>query len=174
MGCSDKGEIPPPLPVKGNTADYGNLLDNQDLTSPSTPPPPPPHQRVGVLIRDEKLLNDAWHFQWNKNPTHTWHSGQPPFIPPWWCFSPPITLNFTVLANAHGKRIWASQLVIRSTLLLFVLALCPVPPPPVQIRAQTWLIGWLLCLSRPSGYLLLLISGSSHSCTWATRVLLHC
>lgn len=61
MGCSDKGEIPPPLPVKGNT-DYGNLLDNQDLTSPSTPPPPPPYQRVGVLIRDEKLLNDAWHF----------------------------------------------------------------------------------------------------------------
>uniref|UniRef100_A0A671YVV5 Dedicator of cytokinesis 1 n=1 Tax=Sparus aurata TaxID=8175 RepID=A0A671YVV5_SPAAU len=45
MGCSDKGEIPPPLPVKGSTADYGNLLDNQDLTSPSTPPPPPPHQR---------------------------------------------------------------------------------------------------------------------------------
>uniref|UniRef100_A0A672IKG1 Dedicator of cytokinesis 1 n=1 Tax=Salarias fasciatus TaxID=181472 RepID=A0A672IKG1_SALFA len=39
------GETPPPLPVKGSTADYGNLLDNQDLTSPSTPPPPPPHQR---------------------------------------------------------------------------------------------------------------------------------
>uniref|UniRef100_A0A3B4EZ79 Dedicator of cytokinesis 1 n=1 Tax=Pundamilia nyererei TaxID=303518 RepID=A0A3B4EZ79_9CICH len=45
MGCSDKGETPPPLPLKSNTADYGNLLDNQDLTSPSTPPPPPPHQR---------------------------------------------------------------------------------------------------------------------------------
>uniref|UniRef100_A0A3Q2DTW0 Dedicator of cytokinesis 1 n=2 Tax=Cyprinodon variegatus TaxID=28743 RepID=A0A3Q2DTW0_CYPVA len=44
MGCSDKAEIPPPLPLKGN-ADYGNLFDNQDLTSPSTPPPPPPHQR---------------------------------------------------------------------------------------------------------------------------------
>lgn len=54
MGCSDKGETPPPLPVKGSTADYGNLLDNQDLTSPSTPPPPPPHQRVGVLIRPER------------------------------------------------------------------------------------------------------------------------
>lgn len=53
MGCSDKGETPPPLPLKSNTADYGNLLDNQDLTSPSTPPPPPPHQRVGVLIRAE-------------------------------------------------------------------------------------------------------------------------
>uniref|UniRef100_A0A3P9IW85 Dedicator of cytokinesis 1 n=1 Tax=Oryzias latipes TaxID=8090 RepID=A0A3P9IW85_ORYLA len=45
MGCPDRGETPPPLPVKGNTADYGNLLDNQDLTSPSLPPPPPPHQR---------------------------------------------------------------------------------------------------------------------------------
>ncbi|RVE59766.1 hypothetical protein OJAV_G00191790, partial [Oryzias javanicus] len=40
MGCPDKGETPPPLPVKGSTADYGNLLDNQDLTSPSTPPAP--------------------------------------------------------------------------------------------------------------------------------------
>ena len=54
MGCSDKGETPPPLPVKGSTADYGNLLDNQDLASPSTPPPPPPHPRVGVLIRPER------------------------------------------------------------------------------------------------------------------------
>lgn len=53
MGCSDKGETPPPLPVKGSTADYGNLVDNQDLMSPSTPPAPPPHQRVGVLIRAE-------------------------------------------------------------------------------------------------------------------------
>ncbi|XP_046888131.1 dedicator of cytokinesis protein 1 [Hypomesus transpacificus] len=42
-GC--KGETPPPLPVKGSTADYGNLQDNQDSASPSTPPPPPPHQR---------------------------------------------------------------------------------------------------------------------------------
>lgn len=53
MGCSDKGETPPPLPVKGSTADYGNLVDNQDLMSPSTPPAPPPHQRVGILIRAE-------------------------------------------------------------------------------------------------------------------------
>uniref|UniRef100_A0A8C5IA94 Dedicator of cytokinesis 1 n=1 Tax=Gouania willdenowi TaxID=441366 RepID=A0A8C5IA94_GOUWI len=48
--CSDKSETPPPLPLKGCSADYGNLLENQDLTSPSTPPPPPPHQRVGALI----------------------------------------------------------------------------------------------------------------------------
>ncbi|XP_018616629.1 dedicator of cytokinesis protein 1 isoform X2 [Scleropages formosus] len=42
--CSEKGETPPPLPVKGTMADYGNV-DNQDLASPTTPPPPPPHQR---------------------------------------------------------------------------------------------------------------------------------
>ncbi|XP_015202316.1 dedicator of cytokinesis protein 1 isoform X1 [Lepisosteus oculatus] len=45
MGYPEKGETPPPLPLKGSTADYGNLVDNQDLTSPTTPPPPPPHQR---------------------------------------------------------------------------------------------------------------------------------
>ncbi|KAJ8404831.1 hypothetical protein AAFF_G00332180 [Aldrovandia affinis] len=44
-GCSEKGETPPPLPMKGSMADYGNLVDNQDLTTPTTPPPPPPHQR---------------------------------------------------------------------------------------------------------------------------------
>ncbi|XP_075889561.1 dedicator of cytokinesis protein 1 [Nelusetta ayraudi] len=38
-------EVPPPLPLKGNTADYGNLQENQDASSPSTPPPPPPHHR---------------------------------------------------------------------------------------------------------------------------------
>uniref|UniRef100_A0A6Q2Y4B6 Dedicator of cytokinesis 1 n=1 Tax=Esox lucius TaxID=8010 RepID=A0A6Q2Y4B6_ESOLU len=48
MGA-DKGETPPPLPVKGISADYGNLLgDNQDLTSPSTPPPPPTHHPRNV------------------------------------------------------------------------------------------------------------------------------
>ncbi|XP_064176804.1 dedicator of cytokinesis protein 1 isoform X4 [Anguilla rostrata] len=45
MGCQEKGETPPPLPVKCSTGDYGNLVDNQDLTTPTTPPPPPPHQR---------------------------------------------------------------------------------------------------------------------------------
>lgn len=72
MGCSDKGEIPPPLPVKGSTADYGNLLDNQDLTSPSTPPPPPPHQRVGVLIRAERssLMMHGTHNETRGRYTH--------------------------------------------------------------------------------------------------------
>lgn len=42
----DMAEVPPPLPLKGSMADYGNLLENQDLISLPTPPPPPPHQRV--------------------------------------------------------------------------------------------------------------------------------
>lgn len=72
MGCSDKGETPPPLPVKGSTADYGNLLDNQDLTSPSTPPPPPPHQRVGVLIRAERS-SLMMHGTYNETRGHYTH-----------------------------------------------------------------------------------------------------
>lgn len=43
-GGLDKNDVPPPLPVKSSTADYGNLFENPDL-SPSTPPPPPPHHR---------------------------------------------------------------------------------------------------------------------------------
>ncbi|XP_067224876.1 dedicator of cytokinesis protein 1 isoform X3 [Chanodichthys erythropterus] len=44
-GYGDKGETPPPLPVKSSMGDYGNLMDNSDLASPTTPPPPPPHPR---------------------------------------------------------------------------------------------------------------------------------
>lgn len=146
MSCSDKGETPPPLPLKGNTADYGNLLDNQDLTSPSTPPPPPPHQRVGVLIRDEELLNDAWHFQWNRNPIHTLDIQVNLLFLMCWCFS---SSNFTVLANA--KRVSGSRLVIRSTLLLSVLSLSPVapPPPPSAIQGSD-MIDWMITLPLTS------------------------
>ncbi|NXH55831.1 DOCK1 protein, partial [Rhabdornis inornatus] len=48
MSSSDIPDIPPPLPLKGSTADYGNLLESQDLMSPTTSPPaqqrhlPPP------------------------------------------------------------------------------------------------------------------------------------
>ncbi|XP_031416415.1 dedicator of cytokinesis protein 1 isoform X3 [Clupea harengus] len=45
MGCAEKGEVPPPLPMKGSMADYGNLMDNPELASPTTPPPPLPHHR---------------------------------------------------------------------------------------------------------------------------------
>uniref|UniRef100_A0A673MML4 Dedicator of cytokinesis protein 1-like n=1 Tax=Sinocyclocheilus rhinocerous TaxID=307959 RepID=A0A673MML4_9TELE len=49
-GYGDKGETPPPLPVKCSMGDYGNLMDNSDLASPTTPPPPLPHQRVKLCI----------------------------------------------------------------------------------------------------------------------------
>nr|XP_021518109.1 dedicator of cytokinesis protein 1-like [Meriones unguiculatus] len=46
MTGMDVTDIPPPLPLKGNMADYGNLMENQDLmVSPTSPPPPPPPQR---------------------------------------------------------------------------------------------------------------------------------
>lgn len=46
MAGTDVAEVPPPLPLKGSTADYGNLMENQDLLGSPTPPPPPPHHRV--------------------------------------------------------------------------------------------------------------------------------
>uniref|UniRef100_A0A8C4M610 Dedicator of cytokinesis 1 n=1 Tax=Equus asinus asinus TaxID=83772 RepID=A0A8C4M610_EQUAS len=45
MTGMDVAEVPPPLPLKGSTADYGNLMENQDFIGSPTPPPPPPHQR---------------------------------------------------------------------------------------------------------------------------------
>uniref|UniRef100_A0A3B3UEC3 Dedicator of cytokinesis 1 n=1 Tax=Poecilia latipinna TaxID=48699 RepID=A0A3B3UEC3_9TELE len=91
MGCNDKGEAPPPLPLKSSTGDYGNLLDNQDLTSPSTPPPPPPHQRVGVLIgaqRNSLMMHGTWtetnvrssHLTFSSTSTITPLPSTPPFI----------------------------------------------------------------------------------------------
>lgn len=46
MSSSDSPDIPPPLPLKGSMADYGNLLESQDLISPTTSPPA--HQRVSA------------------------------------------------------------------------------------------------------------------------------
>ncbi|NXH80511.1 DOCK1 protein, partial [Edolisoma coerulescens] len=43
MSSSDIADVPPPLPLKGSTADYGNLMESQDLISPTTSPPA--HQR---------------------------------------------------------------------------------------------------------------------------------
>lgn len=40
------GETPPPLPIKSGMGDYGNLMENPELASPTTPPPHPLHQRV--------------------------------------------------------------------------------------------------------------------------------
>ncbi|NWV23329.1 DOCK1 protein, partial [Origma solitaria] len=44
MSSSDIPDVPPPLPLKGSTADYGNLMESQDLISPATSPPA--HPRV--------------------------------------------------------------------------------------------------------------------------------
>ncbi|EOA99340.1 Dedicator of cytokinesis protein 5, partial [Anas platyrhynchos] len=44
MSSADLTDIPPPLPLKGSMADYGNLMESQDLISPTTSPPA--HQRV--------------------------------------------------------------------------------------------------------------------------------
>ncbi|XP_040558501.1 dedicator of cytokinesis protein 1 isoform X4 [Gallus gallus] len=43
MSSADLADIPPPLPLKGSMADYGNLMESQDLISPTTSPPA--HQR---------------------------------------------------------------------------------------------------------------------------------
>ncbi|KAI5175063.1 Dedicator Of Cytokinesis Protein 1 [Manis pentadactyla] len=45
MPGMDVAEVPPPLPLKGSMADYGKLMENQDLMGSPVPPPPPPHQR---------------------------------------------------------------------------------------------------------------------------------
>ncbi|KAK2519517.1 hypothetical protein Q9233_011943 [Columba guinea] len=47
MSSSDIPDVPPPLPLKGSTADYGNLMESQDLISPTTSPPA--HQRMRKL-----------------------------------------------------------------------------------------------------------------------------
>lgn len=138
MGCSDKGETPPPLPVKGSNADYGNLLDNQDLTSPSTPPPPPPHQRVGVLIRAERsfLMMHATCNETRGRYTHL-TSGSASSTIPYPCTScanvcPSMHVShLCVIFLCHQRSVGISQLAARaharlSTPLLFIL----VPPPP--------------------------------------------
>ncbi|KAM9380128.1 dedicator of cytokinesis protein 1 isoform 7-T7 [Phaethornis superciliosus] len=42
MSSSDVPDVPPPLPLKGSMADYGNLMESQDLISPTTSPPAHP------------------------------------------------------------------------------------------------------------------------------------
>ncbi|XP_004701293.1 dedicator of cytokinesis protein 1 [Echinops telfairi] len=44
MAAMDVASVPPPLPLKGGMADYGNVMESPDSGS-LTPPPPPPHQR---------------------------------------------------------------------------------------------------------------------------------
>lgn len=58
MTGMDAAEVPPPLPLKGSMADYGNLMEKQDAMASATPPPPPPHQRVsqGFPSTESKAL----------------------------------------------------------------------------------------------------------------------
>lgn len=53
MSSSDIPDVPPPLPLKGSMADYGNLMESQDLISPTTSPPA--HQRVSPREDDHFL-----------------------------------------------------------------------------------------------------------------------
>ncbi|KAJ7418904.1 hypothetical protein BTVI_27230 [Pitangus sulphuratus] len=53
MSSSDIPDVPPPLPLKGSTADYGNLMESQDLISPTTSPPA--HQRQEVMMTGKGL-----------------------------------------------------------------------------------------------------------------------
>uniref|UniRef100_A0A8B9TVA9 Dedicator of cytokinesis 1 n=1 Tax=Anas platyrhynchos TaxID=8839 RepID=A0A8B9TVA9_ANAPL len=53
MSSADLTDIPPPLPLKGSMADYGNLMESQDLISPTTSPPA--HQRVSPTDDDHFL-----------------------------------------------------------------------------------------------------------------------
>lgn len=155
MGCSDKGEIPPPLPVKGSTADYGNLLDNQDLTSPSTPPPPPPHQRVGVLIRAERsslMMHGTY------NETRGWYThltfGSTSFTVPYPCTScrhVPHSSSASAasfLVPCVTEECWHQSVSSKGPhppVHPAVIYACP-PPTTSWPGAQTWLIGWLLYL----------------------------
>lgn len=50
----EMADIPPPLPLKGSMADYGNLMENQELISPTTSPPA--HQRVSPRNTNNFLL----------------------------------------------------------------------------------------------------------------------
>ncbi|XP_075699239.1 dedicator of cytokinesis protein 1 [Rhinoderma darwinii] len=41
VNVAEPMDIPPPLPLKGGTGDYGNVMDYQDFVPPATPPTPP-------------------------------------------------------------------------------------------------------------------------------------
>ncbi|XP_005995870.1 dedicator of cytokinesis protein 1 isoform X2 [Latimeria chalumnae] len=45
VASPEKAVVPPPLPVKGSMGDYGHVMENQELASPTTPPLPPPPQK---------------------------------------------------------------------------------------------------------------------------------
>ncbi|NXD57263.1 DOCK1 protein, partial [Corvus moneduloides] len=69
MSGSDIPDVPPPLPLKGSTADYGNLMESQDLISPTTSPPA--HQRVSpqrMILVLFALYPQPSQLRWNPAP----------------------------------------------------------------------------------------------------------
>lgn len=69
MSSTDMFEVPPPLPLKGSTADYGNLMESQDLISPTTSPPA--HQRVSaqrMILVLFALYPEPSQLRWNPAP----------------------------------------------------------------------------------------------------------
>uniref|UniRef100_A0A8C0HDL8 Dedicator of cytokinesis 1 n=1 Tax=Chelonoidis abingdonii TaxID=106734 RepID=A0A8C0HDL8_CHEAB len=79
----EMADIPPPLPLKGNMADYGNLMENQELISPTTPPAA--HQRV-LAVPKPPLTPSGAALPFTRRAT----------------FSPLQTLTMTDLCFLHG------------------------------------------------------------------------
>lgn len=50
-------DIPPPLPLKGSMADYGNLMESHESLSPATSPPVP--QRVSFITGSDFLQSKS-------------------------------------------------------------------------------------------------------------------
>ena len=53
----DVAEVPPPLPLKGTSTDYGTLTENLDLTGSPTPPPREKTLKFSPLC--ERFARDA-------------------------------------------------------------------------------------------------------------------
>uniref|UniRef100_A0A8D0BC68 Dedicator of cytokinesis 1 n=1 Tax=Salvator merianae TaxID=96440 RepID=A0A8D0BC68_SALMN len=49
MNSVEATDLPPPLPLKGGVADYGNLMESYELHSPATSPPVPQRQQPPPL-----------------------------------------------------------------------------------------------------------------------------
>uniref|UniRef100_A0A803SR84 Dedicator of cytokinesis 1 n=1 Tax=Anolis carolinensis TaxID=28377 RepID=A0A803SR84_ANOCA len=50
MATLEMTNVPPPLPLKGSMADYGNLMETHESISPATSPPVP--QRVSIVLQN--------------------------------------------------------------------------------------------------------------------------
>uniref|UniRef100_A0A670ID13 Dedicator of cytokinesis 1 n=1 Tax=Podarcis muralis TaxID=64176 RepID=A0A670ID13_PODMU len=57
MNSLEMADIPPPLPLKGSMADYGNLMESHESLSPATSPPVP--QRVSFITGSDFLQSKS-------------------------------------------------------------------------------------------------------------------